>query len=117
KMSVVVEQDGVNIDVSEHLYFNDNAVLGTPAQPYVIQLDERAAMQSIMMEQDDRFITITATQPLSHVSMYNTKGQMVHHYSEQGSSIRIPTSSLSQGAYIISAKTTNGTQRTFKMVK
>mgnify|MGYP003531923884 FL=1 len=102
---------------ADELYFSEDAVIGSPKEPYIIQLDGKSAMNSITMKQDENFVTITSVHPLSTVTMYNSGGQIVHNESSTDNQVRISTTSLAQGSYIIVVKAANGSQRTFKILK
>lgn len=117
KLRVIVTRNGMENVSADELYFSEDAVIGSPKEPYIIQLDGKSAMNSITMKQDENFVTITSVHPLSTVTMYNSGGQIVHNESSTDNQVRISTTSLAQGSYIIVIKAANGSQRTFKILK
>lgn len=116
KMSIQVEQDGLIYEVAENIYFAEDAIIGNPKSPYVIQLDGHTNANDITIKQDVNGVTLKATQPLVQISMYNTSGQIIYSEKSKSNIVRISTATLSKGSYIIKAKNTNAVERTFKII-
>lgn len=80
-------------------------------------IDESEDMQvSIYPNPASRFVSINSPETLSEIVVYNAIGQRVLQNNEQGNTVKLDLSQLSNGSYTMSISTANGASTTRKLI-
>lgn len=115
-LQLVVDSEGENITLSTPLYFSENAILGTLANPYVIQLEASAREDGIVLQRTGEGVMLSSASFITSVVLHDAGGRVMQSVKEKAkSSIYLPLNALANGIYFITAETKNGYQRTFRI--
>ena len=122
-----VARDGNVVNADSSLAYNDNAMIGTAAQPYVVDLAnvvtampevQSTDMVNIMPHRVSTQVTVSASgKALQCVTLYNAQGQLCYINQAPAATERIDMTSMPAGVYIVKAVTADGRSHAAQILK
>ncbi len=122
-----VARDGNVVNADSSLAYNDNAMIGTAAQPYVIDLAnvvtamseaQSTDMVNIIPRRVSTHVTVSASgKALQCVTLYNAQGQLCYINQTPAATERIDMTSMPAGVYIVKAVTADGRSHVAQILK
>ena len=115
-LNIVVECDGSTFEVAEPIFFNEDMLLGSMQQPYVIQLDPTTSITNISFKKDKFGFLLQSGSPLRSVNIYDASGRNVYSGGNNTSEVRISMEQFASGVYLVETTLMNGRRRTFNVL-
>ena len=122
-----VARNGNVVNADSSLAYNDNAMIGTAAQPYVIDLAnvvtamseaQSTDMVNIMPRRVSTHVTVSASgKALQCVTLYNAQGQLCYINQAPAATERIDMTSMPAGVYIVKVVTADGRSHAAQILK
>ena len=122
-----VARDGNVVNADSSLAYNDNAMIGTATQPYVVDLAnvvtampevQSTDMVNIMPHRVSTQVTVSASgKALQCVTLYNAQGQLCYINQTPAATERIDMTSMPAGVYIVKAVTADGRSHAAQILK
>lgn len=111
-IEIAAVTDTIARDLFMHrvIYWLMNGLIGTE------EISAEDAGLTIWPNPVGSLVEIGTTLPMEEVSIYNNRGQIVHHELIQGNSVKIDMENMASGLYVMKARTNKGTV-TSKIVK
>lgn len=117
KLRFEVDIDGKRMEIANPIYFAKDVLVGSPSQPYLIQLDNTTSIDCIHISNDDDWMNIVSDSELKSVDIYGLEGRKVYSGTSLGTMTKVKIQHFVSGVYIIVLKTEDGKVFTLSLVK
>lgn len=117
KMRFEVDIDGKRVEIAKPVYFAKDVLVGTPSQPYLIQLDNTTSIDEIQISNDDDWMNIVSDSELKSVDIYGLDGRKIYSSTSLGTMAKVRIQHFVSGVYVIVLKTEDGKLYTLSIVK
>ena len=117
KLRFEVDIDGKRMEIANPIYFAKDVLVGSPSQPYLIQLDNTTSIDCIHISNDDDWMNIVSDSELKSVDIYGLEGRKVYSGTSLGTMTKVKIQHFVSGVYVIVLKTEDGKVLTLSLVK
>ena len=117
KLRFEVDIDGKRMEIANPIYFAKDVLVGSPSQPYLIQLDNTTSIDCIHISNDDDWMNIVSDSELKSVDIYGLEGRKVYSGTSLGTMTKVKIQHFVSGVYVIVLKTEDGKVFTLSLVK
>ena len=117
KLRFEVDIDGKRMEIANPIYFAKDVLVGSPSQPYLIQLDNTTSIDCIHISNDDDWMNIVSDSELKSVDIYGLEGRKVYSGTSLDTMTKVKIQHFVSGVYIIVLKTEDGKVFTLSLVK
>lgn len=117
KLRFEVDIDGKRMKIANPIYFAKDVLVGSPSQPYLIQLDNTTSIDCIHISNDDDWMNIVSDSELKSVDIYGLEGRKVYSGTSLGTMTKVKIQHFVSGVYVIVLKTEDGKVLTLSLVK
>ena len=117
KLRFEVDINGKRMEIANPIYFAKDVLVGSPSQPYLIQLDNTTSIDCIHISNDDDWMNIVSDSELKSVDIYGLEGRKVYSGTSLGTMTKVKIQHFVSGVYVIVLKTEDGKVLTLSLVK